>query len=143
VYLAINGTIYDVTNGMHMYGKGGSYNAFAGRDASRAFVSGCFKEDLTPDIRGLEEMYLPLDDPAIDSQYTSTEMAAMQEQEMKEAKERVYNGLKHWVDFFAKNRKYNKIGYVVRDADWLEKQPIRSLCEKGAKGRKKRARRTV
>jgi len=64
--LAINGTIYDVSNGRKHYGPGGSYHFFAGADASRGFVTGCFDTDRTPDMRGVEEMYLPLDDPEID-----------------------------------------------------------------------------
>lgn len=35
--------------------QGGSYNHFAGRDASRAFVTGCFSSGLTHDVRGLDE----------------------------------------------------------------------------------------
>ncbi|KAI9660488.1 MAG: hypothetical protein M1821_009838 [Bathelium mastoideum] len=61
IYLALNGTIYDVTAGRRMYGPGGGYHFFAGRDAARAFVTGCFDTDLTPDMRGVEEMYIPID----------------------------------------------------------------------------------
>jgi hypothetical protein len=35
--------------------KGGGYHIFAGRDAARAFVTGCFKTHLTHDIRGFNE----------------------------------------------------------------------------------------
>ena len=66
ILLAINGTIYDVSNGRKHYGPGGSYHLFAGADASRGFVTGCFDTDRTPDMRGVEEMFLPLDDPEID-----------------------------------------------------------------------------
>jgi len=62
VYLALNGTIYDVSASRQTYGPGGSYHFFAGRDAARAFVTGCFQDDLTPDLRGVEEMYVPRDD---------------------------------------------------------------------------------
>nr|ODO01269.1 hypothetical protein L204_01997 [Cryptococcus depauperatus CBS 7855] len=53
VYLAIDGMVYDVSANRRIYGKGGSYNMMAGRDASRAFVTGCFETHLTHDIRGL------------------------------------------------------------------------------------------
>jgi predicted heme/steroid binding protein len=66
ILLAINGTIYDVSNGRKHYGPEGSYHLFAGADASRGFVTGCFDTDRTPDMRGVEEMFLPLDDPEID-----------------------------------------------------------------------------
>ncbi|WWD22720.1 hypothetical protein CI109_107213 [Kwoniella shandongensis] len=55
VYLAIDGVVYDVTANRRIYGKGGSYNMMAGRDASRAFTTGCFETHLTHDVRGLSE----------------------------------------------------------------------------------------
>ncbi|KAF2461802.1 hypothetical protein BDY21DRAFT_277101 [Lineolata rhizophorae] len=61
IYVGLNGTIYDVSTNPHTYGPGGSYHFFAGRDAARAFITGCFREDLTPDLRGAEEVFVPLD----------------------------------------------------------------------------------
>jgi len=61
IYLALNGTIYDVSAGRKTYGPGGSYSFFAGKDAARAFLTGCFQEDLTGDLRGVEEMFVPVD----------------------------------------------------------------------------------
>ncbi|WVQ72283.1 hypothetical protein IAR50_001833 [Cryptococcus sp. DSM 104548] len=55
VYLAVDGVVFDVSSNRRIYGKGGSYNMMAGRDASRAFVTGCFETHLTHDIRGLSE----------------------------------------------------------------------------------------
>ncbi|KAK6332158.1 hypothetical protein TWF718_002692 [Orbilia javanica] len=55
IYLSINGTIYDVTEGRGKYGPGGGYSFFAGRDASRAYITGDFKNDLTWDLSGLDE----------------------------------------------------------------------------------------
>lgn len=52
---------------------------FAGADASRAFVTGCFKEDRKPDMRGVEEMYLPQDDVEVDSLYSEEEMKVQKE----------------------------------------------------------------
>lgn len=42
--------------------KRGSYAHFAGRDASRAFATGCFKEHLTHDLRGLSKKQLEIID---------------------------------------------------------------------------------
>nr|XP_027065094.1 membrane-associated progesterone-binding protein 4-like isoform X2 [Coffea arabica] len=54
IYLAIVGSVFDVTKGKSHYGAGGGYNHFAGRDASRAFVSGNFTGDgLTDSLQGL------------------------------------------------------------------------------------------
>eukprot|EP01136_Pigoraptor_vietnamica_P002438 Opistho-1_new@30416 len=55
IYLAIMGRVYDVTAGRSIYGVGGSYHKFAGKDASRAFTTGNFKDDLKPDLDDLTE----------------------------------------------------------------------------------------
>jgi predicted heme/steroid binding protein len=53
IYLAINGKVFDVSKGRQFYGPEGGYSVFAGRDASRAFITGCFETHLTHDLRGL------------------------------------------------------------------------------------------
>ncbi|GMS90720.1 hypothetical protein PENTCL1PPCAC_12895, partial [Pristionchus entomophagus] len=54
VYLAVVGRVYDVDKGKKHYGKGGGYSFFAGRDATRAFVSGDFTPSgLRDDVDGL------------------------------------------------------------------------------------------
>ncbi|XP_077228710.1 membrane-associated progesterone binding protein 4 [Tasmannia lanceolata] len=54
ILLGILGTVFDVTKGRTHYGPGGGYQHFAGRDASRAFVSGNFTGDgLTDSLHGL------------------------------------------------------------------------------------------
>ncbi|KAI9179593.1 hypothetical protein H9P43_004921 [Blastocladiella emersonii ATCC 22665] len=53
IYLAVMGDVFDVTAGREYYGPGGGYSFFSGRDAGRAFVTGCFQTHLTPDLRGL------------------------------------------------------------------------------------------
>jgi len=55
IYVAVNGAVFDVTEGRSFYGKGGSYSFFAGKDAARAFTTGCFQTHLTHDLRGLTE----------------------------------------------------------------------------------------
>ena len=56
MYLAILGRVYNVDKGRKHYGQGGGYHFFAGKDASRAFVSGDFTpEGLTADVSGLTD----------------------------------------------------------------------------------------
>ncbi|KAI6214807.1 hypothetical protein M3Y94_00311800 [Aphelenchoides besseyi] len=45
VYLAILGRVYNVEKGRKHYSEGGGYHFFAGRDATRAFVTGDFTAD--------------------------------------------------------------------------------------------------
>lgn len=58
ILLGIDGDVYDVSANRRVYGPGGSYHVFAGKDAARAFVTGCFTHHLTHDIRGLTEKQL-------------------------------------------------------------------------------------
>lgn len=49
VYLAVKGTVFDVTAGKGFYGPGGPYENFAGRDASRGLALNSFDPSvLTP-----------------------------------------------------------------------------------------------
>ncbi|EMD58689.1 hypothetical protein GGP41_006134 [Bipolaris sorokiniana] len=154
IYLAINGTIYDVSISPTTYGPGGSYHFFAGKDAARAFLTGCFAEDSVPDLRGVEQMYMPVD-PEEKASLTPEERAAAMEkarhrkklssgelknrhaQELKSAKKQVVDGLEGWHKLFRgdKGKPYRRVGYVKRENDWLEKMPKRGLCEQAEKGR--------
>jgi len=56
VYVAIKGTVFDVSRKRDTYGPGGSYALFAGKDASRALgLSSLKPEDAVPDWSTLEE----------------------------------------------------------------------------------------
>lgn len=59
-------------------------------------MTNCFDVDITPDMRGVEEMFIPLDDPEVDSLYTSGELKNLKAQERKLAKIEVHKALKHW-----------------------------------------------
>eukprot|EP01101_Sappina_pedata_P008014 TRINITY_DN4355_c0_g1_i1.p1 TRINITY_DN4355_c0_g1~~TRINITY_DN4355_c0_g1_i1.p1 ORF type:complete len:157 (+),score=77.81 TRINITY_DN4355_c0_g1_i1:59-529(+) len=51
IYVAIKGKVYDVTSRRGFYGKGGSYNIFAGKEASRALALGSLKkEDVSAEV---------------------------------------------------------------------------------------------
>lgn len=55
IYIAIMGHVYDVSKNRRTYGPGGSYHFFSGKDASRAYVTGCFKKHLTHDLREFDD----------------------------------------------------------------------------------------
>ncbi|KAG8699269.1 hypothetical protein FRC09_006718 [Ceratobasidium sp. 395] len=56
LYLAIKGTVFDVSSKREMYGPGGSYALLAGKDASVALGKSSLKpEDAVPDWSTLEE----------------------------------------------------------------------------------------
>jgi len=134
IYLAINGTIFDVSAGEHTYGPGGSYHVFAGRDATRAFVTGCFQEDTTGDMRGAELLYIPIDDD--DEQISSGEKKTRAEKERREAKKKVQQEVRKWEDFYKKSKKYFEVGKVVGQKEHTGPPP--ELCEAAAKSRQKR-----
>jgi len=55
ILLAVIGEVFDVTKGGKHYGKEGGYSGFAGKDGSRAFVTGKFDAaGLTSDTSGLK-----------------------------------------------------------------------------------------
>ncbi|KAF3481099.1 uncharacterized protein GIQ15_03858 [Arthroderma uncinatum] len=137
VYVSVNYTIYDVSANRRMYGPGGGYGFFAGRDATRAFVSGCFKEDLTSDLRGLEEMYLPIDDIPEEG-LTNAAKKIRREKELREARANVQKQVAHWQNFFAESGKYFEVGKLIRDGQ-DEQGEKRELCAGAQGGRPKRS----
>lgn len=136
LWIAVNGTVFDVSSGRRMYGPGGSYSVFAGRDATRAFVTGCFVEDRTHDLRGAERAFLPIEDVP-NEPITKAEKKARAEREKQAAKQRVHDEIKRWADFFGGSDKYAEVGKIVG----LRKPtgPSPSLCEYAQKGRPKRS----
>ncbi|KAF2744034.1 cytochrome b5 [Sporormia fimetaria CBS 119925] len=132
IYIALNGTIYDVSSSPQTYGPGGSYHFFAGRDAARAFLTGCFQEDQTADLRGVEEMYMPIDPPeGAKKELSSQERKNRHARELREARKKVTEGLEHWHKLFRgeKGKPYFRVGTVRREEGWLEKLPKRELCQ--------------
>ncbi len=55
LYLSFLGIVYDVSKGAQHYRPGGSYSFFAGKDATRAYITGEFTESgLNDDLTGIE-----------------------------------------------------------------------------------------
>lgn len=86
ILIGVNGKVYDVTRSGHIYGKNGPYNFFSGKDAARAFSTGCFNkpDEFTYDLRGLD---------------------------MDEA----LKDISHWQRFFENSQKYWYVGEVTHD----------------------------
>ncbi|KAF9985188.1 hypothetical protein BGZ65_011495 [Modicella reniformis] len=56
IYVAIKGTVFDVTTKKAMYGPSGAYHCFAGKDASKALGKSSLKvEDCVADYSDLDE----------------------------------------------------------------------------------------
>ena len=131
-----------------MYGPGGSYAHFAGVDAARAYVSGCFQEDLTHDLRGLEEMFI-VGRGRTEYDAELAEMRALMEAEekpgrvrwlrgrrekrRKEAWEKVRKTIDHWDRFYREHDRYFYVGKVLHES--LDRVPVRKLCQTGKKQR--------
>ena len=85
VWVAFLGDVYDVSTSRRVYGPGGDYAYFAGRDATAAFISGDFgPAGLTPHL-------LPgaLSDPD------------------------TLSTLRHWARFYARHPNYTRTGVLV------------------------------
>ncbi|GAB1738975.1 hypothetical protein NU219Hw_g3743t1 [Hortaea werneckii] len=164
VLLALNGTIYDVSEGRRVYGPGGSYHVFAGRDAARGFVTGCFAEDGTPDLRGVEWTYVPKEIPRFGEEEeeeegeegvegggvgeelggkkrkkVSAEIKSRREQALRQARKQVQATIDGWGKMFRgeTGKGYFEVGKVVREEGWLERLPRREICAQAERGRPK------
>uniref|UniRef100_A0A7S0CLZ8 Cytochrome b5 heme-binding domain-containing protein n=1 Tax=Proboscia inermis TaxID=420281 RepID=A0A7S0CLZ8_9STRA len=56
VYLSLNGTVFDVTEGKNFYGPGGPYELFAGHECGVAFAKMSFDNDHLDDMDGCEKL---------------------------------------------------------------------------------------
>lgn len=149
IYLGFNGSIYDVSAAPQTYGPGGSYHFFAGRDAVRAYLTGCFAEDLVPDLRGVEEMYVPREDPEDEyvtgedgekRKLTKGELKMRRERDWRIARKKVQEGVDGWARVFKgeTGRPYFWVGTIRREDGWLEKTEKKELCAPAREGRPKR-----
>lgn len=117
------------------------YGFFSGRDATRAFVTGCFDTDLNGDLRGVEEMFMS-EDLSSDGEFTreeKRERKLRKERERRLAKKQVEETVKGWERMFdgGKDGKYFKIGKVWRGegSGWEGWGEVKELCEKARAGR--------
>lgn len=148
ILLALNGNIYDVSASPHTYGPGGSYHFFTGRDATRAFVTGCFDTDLNGDLRGVEEMFISSDltDGSVDEgllgRKERRERKVRREREGRVARRKVGETVGGWEGLFdgGKGGMYFKVGRVERGvgSGWGGWGEVKELCQKARDGRPRR-----
>lgn len=138
IYIAINNTVFDVTAGKHTYGPGGSYSVFAGKHATRAFVTGCFAEDATNDMRGVELMHIPVEDDP-DEEISSGHKKVRTEKDRREAKKRVLKEVEKWDKFYRDSKKYFVVGRLLGEEQETFTGPPPGLCAQADKGRPKRS----
>lgn len=161
IYVAVNGSVFDVSANPAMYGPGGGYHFFAGRDAARAYVSGCFQQDLTWDLRGLEEMFITGkgrdEDNAelaeinqLEAQHRDGSLGqglglhekakmdgrirwlrSRRQKRRREAQDKVDKQLRHWDNFFRNHDRYFYAGTVSHPS--LDGTPLREICAKQAR----------
>ena len=96
-------------------------------------MTGCFKEDLTGDLRGVEEMFVPVEDHDEGGEVGDD----VRVREMEEARGKVREIVAKWVRFYEGSEKYFAVGRVVGADE--EKGPVRPLCEAARKQRPKRS----
>ena len=163
IYVALNSTIFDVSAGRSFYGPGGHYGHFAGRDATRAWVTTCFQPDyLTWDMKGVEAMFMPkwideemesaaggtfsnalpggIKDQAAAliekvGRVTEAEKKQRREEDAKEVEEKIEEAIAHWMNFFRNNPKYEEVGIVVGRKPLDEGRADIGLCEDALKKR--------
>lgn len=138
IYIAINNTVFDVTAGKHTYGPGGSYSVFAGKHATRAFVTGCFAEDATNDMRGVEMMHIPVEDDPHE-EISSGHKKVRVEKDRREAKKRMLKEVEKWDKFYRESKKYFVVGRLVGEEQETFKGPAPLLCAQADQGRPKRS----
>lgn len=141
LHLAVLGLVYDVEKGSQYYAKGQSYHHFAGRDASRAFVTGDFADsglrddvlDLKPEeLLGLQkwtEIYAkdyPVVGKMIGRYYDETGQPTGYLKEVQKATEGAHN--------LEKAREERKKLLPPCNSEWLQESGGRVWCTTSSGG---------
>lgn len=127
-------------------------------------MTGCFVEDGTPDLRGVEWTYVPAEIPRFGEEEqeggegagegkegdggeetkkkkkkVSPELKARREQALRQARKQVQATIDGWGKMFRgeTGKGYFEVGKVVREEGWLEKLPRREICAQAERGRPK------
>ncbi|GIZ46686.1 hypothetical protein CKM354_000980400 [Cercospora kikuchii] len=140
IYLALNSTIYDVTSNPRIYGPGGMYAVFSGRDAARGFVTGCFAEDNHPDLRGVEWQFVPKDVPTYEEksdEELTEQMRLYRKESIEKGFKEIKGTIEHWQKVFRgeTGKDYFEVGYISGRKP--ESGPVKPLCQNAEKKRPK------
>ena len=110
-------------------------------------MTGCFQEDLTGDMRGVEEMFVPSDSDLATGSVDLTreekrDRKLRREREVRLAKKQVQDTVNGWKKMFdgGKDGKYFRVGRVNRGpgSGWEGGGERRELCAKAREGRPRR-----
>lgn len=93
-------------------------------------------------MRGAEWTYVPTDVVPFDHPdgvKATAEQKVRREQELRKARNKVQATIEGWAKMFRgdKQQDYFEVGTVVREDEWLDKLPRRTLCAQAEKGRPK------
>ena len=110
-------------------------------------MTGCFEEDLTGDLRGAEEMFVPVEldeEPKMGNGLTAEEnrkrrrdWKVRRERAYRDGRARVKETVERWRKTFdgGKGGKYFRVGQLRREDRWQGEKKM--LCEKAIKARPK------
>jgi hypothetical protein len=90
-------------------------------------------------LRGAEWTYISVDIPDMDAKGVTPEQKKLREQVVRLAKQKVHTTIDGWASMFKGEggKDYFEAGTVKREPDWLEKTPVRKLCDQAQKSRPK------
>lgn len=107
-------------------------------------MTGCFDTDLNGDLRGLEEMFMPVEEEG-GLKFTKEdkrERKLRREREKRVARKKVEEAVRGWEKMFdgGKDGKYFRVGKVNRgpDSGWEGWGEVKELCQKAREGRPRR-----
>ncbi len=107
-------------------------------------MTGCFDTDLNGDLRGLEEMFMPVEEEAGGdlTKEEKRERKLRRERERRIARKKVEEAVRGWERMFdgGKDGKYFQVGKVDRGpgSGWEGWGEVKELCQKAREGRPRR-----
>lgn len=107
-------------------------------------MTGCFDTDLNGDLRGVEEMFMPVEEEVggESTKEERRERKLLREREKRVARKKVEETVRGWEKMFdgGKDGKYFRVGKVNRGpgSGWEGWGEVKELCQKAREGRPRR-----